>query len=82
MVRGRKPIHTRQQILDHLDNLMVEKGLDNEEPPKGGLLFSWYMRFPSNQRPSVKGLADMYKMNANRMGLFIERWDRNEPNIL
>lgn len=72
---GRKPIKTRKQILDHLDKLMVRKGLDSEEPQKGALLFKFYMNFPANQRPSISALSDMYKMDRHHIARLIERYD-------
>ena len=77
MTRGRKAILTRQQIMDHLDKLMLEKHLDKESIPKGGLLFKWYMSFPSEQRPPISGLADMYHMHRNYMQRLIERWEQD-----
>lgn len=78
MTRGRPAIRTRQQIMAHLDTLMIKKKLDEQAVPKGGLLFSWYMNFPKDQRPGVVGLAEMYRIERNFMRRLIERWERNE----
>lgn len=77
MVRGRPAIRTRKEIVDHFDRLMVEKGLDKEEPPKGGVLFMFYMQAPKDQRLPANRLAKQFKMSRSRMGTFIERWDEN-----
>lgn len=77
MTRGTKPIRTRQEIVAHLDKLMVKKGLDTQAVPKGGILFMWYMNFPSDQRPPISGLAEMYQMNRNSMRNLINRWEQD-----
>jgi hypothetical protein len=77
-MRGRKFIGTRQDIVDHFDKRMVEKGLDHGGVKKGGKLFAWYMGFPVGQRPTVNGLAEMYHMERHQMRKYIERWDADK----
>ncbi len=81
MTRGQKPVKTRQDIMNQLDKLAVKKGLDQEDPPKDGKLFQFYMKLPERQRPTRMALAEQYKTTWAQMDKYVTRWDRDERSI-
>lgn len=77
MTRGRKPIHTRQQIADYLLKNMTTKGMTPDEAEKRKNWFVYNMGFNKDLRPPTKSQAEALLVDRNYLSKLIERYEQD-----